>query len=277
MPDQPAPVTTHDERHEGRVAKLLHHLEEQDPNPKLVRSERILMTAGPLAGFGAILLVATVLWGVGAANFLALMELGSFIGGGKFVIFGPAVLGDTFQSADFSAWALAALVVYGDLATCLVMMANMTLLYRMPWLGLGRRMVAAHEAGWYVLHVHRWMRRMAWLGVAIFVAAPFQGSGAVVGTIIARILGLSRWGTLSATAFGSAVGCSVLALLGDFGRQQAQALAKHPVVTLAVIVATFVLLVVLGKWFMGHAAEAREQFLAEHDLSDQQPETTAES
>lgn len=265
MPDERPQDQRHGEHHEGRVARLIHRLEEDDPNPRLSKGERVVMTAGPLGGFGAILLVTALVWGVGAATFLASMELVSFIGGGKFVIFGPAVLGDTFRSADFSPWALAGLVVYGDIGTCLIMMANMTLLYRTPWLGVGRRLALAHEAGWYMLHVHRWMRRAAWLGVAVFVAAPFQGTGAVIGTIIARILGLSRWGTLSATAVGSAAGCSVLALLGDIGRKQAETMTRHPVMTATILAVILVALVLLGRWFMGHAAEAREQFIAEHE------------
>ncbi len=231
---------------------------------------RQVMTISPFAGLGGILGVTGLLWGLGSAAFLASMVVGSFVGGGKFVIFGTemtnlltqSLMGATYESVDFSPWALAALVVYGDLATCSVMMANMTLLYRTPW--LGRRLASAHEAGWYVLHVHRWMHRVAWLGVAVFVAAPFQGSGAVIGTIIARILGLSRPETFTAMLVGSGVGCSVLALLGDVGRQQAQMLASHPVISLVILAGIVVLLMLLGRWFMGHASEAREQFRAAH-------------
>jgi uncharacterized membrane protein len=269
-----APITGHESRlthHEGRVARLIHRLAEQDPSATLSRGVRCLMTIGPLVGFGLILLAASLAAGAITATFLAAMELGSFIGGGKLVIFGSAVasavaisiFGRAIESVNVSAWVLAGMVVYGDIGTCLIMMANMTVLYRTPW--VGRRLALAHEAGWYVLRANPWMRRVAWFGVAVFVAAPFQGSGAVIGTIIARILGLSRFGTLSAMVVGSATGCSALALLGNVGRRQAEDIVSHPWISLIILVAILVALALAGRWFVGHSVAAREQYLAEHE------------
>ncbi len=205
------------------------------------------MTIGPLVGLAIMLLAALRAWGYKAAAFLAAMLLGSFIGGGKFVIFGGLP-----REAPLGVWWLAGLVVYGDLGTALVLMANMMVFYRVPL--LGRRLAACHEAGWRVLRTHRWMRRAAWLGVAVFVAAPFQGSGAVVGTFLARLLGLSRVATLTAIGFGSAVGCYGLAMVGAIWRERIQQVATNPIVGAVVLVVTIVVLVVLGRWFMGQGA-----------------------
>lgn len=208
------------------------------------------MTIGPLAGLGLILLAALLAWSYKASAFLAAVLLGSFVGGGKFVIFGGLP-----TAAPLGVWWLAGLVVYADLATALVLMANMSVFYRMPL--LGRRLAACHDAGWHVLRTHRWMRRAAWLGVAVFVAAPFQGSGAVVGTFLARLLGLSRLATMAAIGFGSVVGCYALAVIGDVWQERIRQVATNPVVGAVVLAVTIAILVVLGRWFMGQGARWR--------------------
>jgi hypothetical protein len=265
-----------DEPRESRLGRLVHRLAEEDPSTRLSLPARVLMTVAPIVGAALILLAATLVSGLGLAAFLLAMLLGSFMGGGKFVVFGSAVanafthtyLGYTIESVDVSAWVLAGLVVYGDTGTCLVMLANMTVLYRMPW--VGRRLAMAHEAGWYMLQVHSWMRRMAWIGVALFVAVPFQGTGAVGGTIVARILGLSWWGTLTATVAGSVAGCSGMAVLGNIGRKHAEGIANHPAVSVAVVVGTLVTVILLGRWFLGQSEMAKEQYLAEQEAKPQE-------
>jgi len=97
---------------------------------------------------------------------------------------------------------------------------------------------------------------MAWVGVAVYVAAPFQGTGAVIGTILARILGMSWFSTLTATAAGSLVGCVALALLGHYARARVQAIAAHPVALLVALGLTLVILLVMGRWFIGQSSKA---------------------
>jgi len=265
------PAPTH--RHEGRVARLAHRLVENNPSPVLLRRSRLAMTLGPLIGFGGILLGAFIVAGRETPIWLLGAEIGSFIGLGKFVIYGgifrdvvARIVGYVPRGSPPSLWVLAGLVVYGDLATTLVMMANMTLLYRTPF--IGRRLAACHVAGWYVLRVHRWMRRMAWLGVAVFIAAPFQGTGAVIGTILARLLGLSRLATFSATLVGSTAGCLALALLGTYGRKRVEQIARHPVAAAVVLAVTVVMLIVIGRWLTGESARVHDRAAG---LQDEEP------
>jgi len=235
--------------HHGRLHHLAHRLAEEDASDTLHPGTRFAMTAGPVVGFGVILLVATLVAGGRAAMDLAGAELGSFIGGGKFVILWG------LSAKSVNVWWLAAMVVYGDVATALVLMANMTFFYRLPL--LGKRLATCHEAGWYVLHANPWMRRVAWLGVAAYVAAPFQGTGAVVGTLLARILGESRVATLTATLVGSTAGCLLLAGVGAAAGKQLHKYATDPYVVGAIVVTTLVALVVVGRWFTGQAYRAK--------------------
>jgi len=218
------------------------------------------MTVGPVLGFGVILLAAALVSGYGMVIWLSGIEIGSFIGFGKFVIFGGVVRDVILKVFQYvpktdppSPWILAGTVVYGDVATAMVMLANMSVFLRMG--SLGQRLAACHDAGWRVLQANPWMRRMAWVGVAVFVAAPFQGTGAVIGTILARILGMSWFSTLSATAVGSGAGCLTLALLGQYARERVQAIAEHPVAMVVALAITVVILVVLGRWFIGKSSQ----------------------
>jgi uncharacterized membrane protein len=204
------------------------------------------MTFGPVAGFGLITAATQILAGYRVVVFVVSMMLGSFMGGGKLVIFAGAV-----ESAPLGTWSIAALVVYGDLGTALIIMANMQYLYGFP--ALGRRLRAVRQAGHDVLKFHNWMRRAAWMGLAVFIAVPFQGTGAVLGVIIGRILGLSRWAIFTAIALGTVTGSSVLAAVGRLGRDQITALADHPVSAVAVVGLCLLATFVLGKWFLGQS------------------------
>jgi hypothetical protein len=205
---------------------------------------RIAMSLGPILVFLGVLPVIALVTDIGAASFAAAATLGSFIGAGKLVILAGAV-----EGAPLNVWALATLVVYADVGTALFVMANMVYLYRVPL--VGRWMAATRETGHRVLGEHRWMRRFTWLGVAVFVALPVQGSGGVLGTVIGRLLGLTRTGLLVAVSAGSAVGSYALALLGRFGRSRTAEIASNPLVSAALALVFVAGLVFLGRWLMG--------------------------
>jgi hypothetical protein len=202
------------------------------------------MTIGPVVGFGLIIL-GTALWaGRAAGIFLLGMTIGGFVGGGKLVVLAGAVAG-----APVSMLPLAVMVVYGDVTTALVITANMHYLYRIP--AIGRRLAAAREAGFRVLKVHKWMRRTAELGLVIFVAMPFQGSGAVLGVILGRILGLSRLAIVSMTLLGSGIGASFVVLAGKLGQDEIAKLADNPVLGFGTVIVTLAATFCFGKWFLG--------------------------
>ncbi len=204
------------------------------------------MTIGPVVGFGLILL-ATALWvDRASAIFLLGMTVGGFVGGGKLVILAGAVM-----DAPVSMLPLAGMVVYGDLSTALVIMANMHHLYRI--VAVGRRLAAAREAGFRILRIHKWMRRTAELGLVIFVAAPFQGTGALLGVVLGRILGLSRLAIVSTTLLGSSIGASLVVLAGKLGQDEIAKLADNPVLGFGTVIVTLTVTFYFGKWFMGQS------------------------
>ena len=63
---------------------------------------------------------------------------------------------------------------------------------------------------------HPLIRKFAYIGLALFVAIPFQGSGGFTATIIGRLLGMSQYKVLFAVATGALFGCFVIASLTYF-------------------------------------------------------------
>lgn len=201
------------------------------------------MTFGPVILFVPVVVAVYAIKGARAAWFLGAMAAGCFVGGGKLVIFAGAA-----HTAPLGVWSLAALVVYGDVAVALFMLANIHHLDRVRW--LGPRLADAHEAASGVLRVNPWMRKLMWLGVAIFVAIPFQGTGAMMGAILGRVLGLTASAIFTSITAGSAGSSVLLALLGRIWRQRITWLVENPTIGVSVVVACLVLTAWLGKWFM---------------------------
>jgi uncharacterized membrane protein len=204
---------------------------------------RLYMTVGPVVGLALIFAATGVLLDRDAMLFLGGMLVGAFVGGGKLVILGGAV-----ETAPLSAWQVAGLVVYSDLATASIVMANMPFLYRMP--GVGQRLADLRTASFQVMKSHGWMRRFAFLGAAVFIALPFQGTGAILGVLAGRVLGLSRWGVLGATLLGSAVGSVIIATAGSLVSAHITNLTRSPLLGLTVAALMLAGAYVFGRSFL---------------------------
>jgi len=202
--------------------------------------------------FGLIVLATGALLSWGAALQAVVIAVASFVGAGKF-----AILDGLRSSAPLGVWPLAHVVILGDVITMLVMLANMHALYRARW--VGRRLARMHEASSYVLRANPWMKRVAWVGLAAFVAAPFQGTGAVGGTILARMLGVSHLAILTAIPAGSLLGCYPMALLGRYVQESGfQKIAAHPLAGVGFFAVLVAAIVLLGRRFTGANLRKRE-------------------
>lgn len=201
----------------------------------------LAMSVGPLVGYALALVAVYVTMGGATLAFLATLTAGCFVGAGKLVIFAGAL-----EGAPLGVAAIAALVVFTDVAVALFMLAHLDQIGRVPV--VGPQLARAHEVAWAVLRTHRWLRRLMAGGVALFVAFPFQGTGAVIGVFLGRILGLSRLGILAAVTFGSFGGAFPLALAGRFGRARITWLADNPLYGIAALLAFLALTIWLGRW-----------------------------
>lgn len=202
------------------------------------------MTFGPTVLFVVVLGAVYAARGSASAWFLAAMAAGCFAGAGKLVIFAGAADG-----APLGVWPLAALVVYAEVATAVFMIANLHHLDRLRWVGPHLR--GAHEAALRVLQANPWMRRLMWSSVALFVAGPFQGTGAVLGTVLGRVLGLTNAAIVGANLAGTSVCAVLLALLGRLWRKRITWLVENPLVGVAVVAACLVVAVWFGRRLTG--------------------------
>jgi uncharacterized membrane protein len=199
---------------------------------------------GPLAGFGLILFVTGVLLHPGAAGFLASVSVGTFVGGGKLVILAGAL-----ENAPVSHWEIAALVVYIDLATALVVLGGIQRFHRVR--GVGRRIGAARASSARLLQRNPWMRRIAFATLAGFIAVPLNGTGALVGALLGRLMGLSRVAIVTATACGSVAASLALALASDLWAERINALVARPYLGLLSVAFVLTVTVLISRWALG--------------------------
>ena len=183
-----------------------------------------------------------------ATGFVAGMAAGSFVGGGKLVILAGAV-----AEAPVGTWELALLIVYLDIATALVLMGGMPLLYGVP--GAGPRIASARAAGARFLRRHPGAYRATWISLAGFVAVPFNGTGALVGAFLGRMLGLTRSAIVTGTLVGSSTGAVSMALAGDLWAERIDALAGHPVLAPIAVLTAAALAILASKWMFGEQAD----------------------
>lgn len=216
----------------------------RDDERPLRLSYRLALTVGPIAGYILLLLIAGIMYDWKMVLFLSSMFLAAFVGGGKFIVFTGAIPG-----APVGIWPLAAVVVWGDMATVCFLIANIEALHRIPRLGV--RIAHAHTMGHQVLKNHPWMRRAAEVGLILFIALPFQGTGSVIGVILGRILGLSRGAIVLSVFFGSTLGALAMSTLAYLGRAEIAAAARNPWLGVVTLVVVFSLMWYFGKRFLG--------------------------
>ncbi len=158
-----------------------------------VRTFKVLL---PFAIFGGMLAFIYVfyphLWTETLARLATSLVFGKFsaVGGQEEFIFWTIVLGTE------------------DAATGLFLAMNFDLVYRVPW--IGPRFARAEKKSATFLKTHGWVRRAAFLGITIVVIVPFQGTGAVMGSFLGRLLGLGPWRAFLAIAIGAYTGIALV-------------------------------------------------------------------
>jgi hypothetical protein len=132
---------------------------------------------------------------------------------GRFVILAGQA-GDLNDIGKFmTAEQLFVLVTYMDVMTTLLVAFHLGFLFRIPI--LGPRAASLVSDGHFVLGHYPWMRNAAFVGLTTFVAFPLAATGGVGGSILGRLLGLSRRSTFVATIIGCLIGNGAMYLLSD--------------------------------------------------------------
>lgn len=160
----------------------------------------------------------------------------------KLFIFGGAIEFWPFDKAtlDFSAWELALVAWVLDLWVSCGLLAGIASFERLPL--AGRAMNEARARAGVTLRDYPGLRRLAVSGVVLLVLLPIPGSGAVTGTLIGRLVGLSRMTTFLAVAGGAGLAVSSYAATATFLGDNWRGALQSP---LLVILSVFGLIVFL--------------------------------
>jgi uncharacterized membrane protein len=157
---------------------------------------------------------------------------------GKFI-----VLGGVDEASHLGPFGLALLVFAIDLNIAVVLSSGARFLERIP--GLGRWLAHLRARAHRALEQNPGLSNMAFFGVVLYVFLPLAATGAVTGTLAARILGMSRLACLSAVALGSGAISLAFALVGSFAKTQANTLRGEMSVLALLLVAGLGWLVLL--------------------------------
>ena len=166
------------------------------------------------------------LWELGAA------AASSFFLIGKFVIFWG------IRDASLSIPVLALLVFLMDMVFAFALASGLASLERAPVLGGWLRRARARAIE--LLQRYPGFERLAFFGVVAFVLLPVAGTGAITGSFVARLLGLSRLAGIGAIALASAWTALSFALLAHFLGDKAKVLLESPVLAGGVLVALII-------------------------------------
>ena len=107
----------------------------------------------------------------------------------------------------------AASIAFIDIVTALFLVWNFDHLKRIPV--LGETIADMEGRGGTFLDEHSWVRRFAFTGIVLFVMIPFQGTGAVMSSILGRMIGMDPYKVFIAIAIGALVGCFGIAYFID--------------------------------------------------------------
>ena len=139
-------------------------------------------------------------------------------------------------------------IAFIDSFVGLWMMWNWDLIKLVPFLGTYvRKLERIGKSKW---RKHRYLSKLAYLGLAIFVAFPFQGSGGIGATVIGRILGMNRYRVLYSIIAGSLFGSFLIAVATYFAIFSFEHLPKAFFLYMGIIIFAVVFIIAV-IWIRG--------------------------
>jgi len=151
-------------------------------------------------------------------------------------------------------WLIALALAFLDFAGGLFMAWNFPLVLRIPYVGPRvRRFMAAGRA---FLDRRPWLERLYFIGLIIFVSIPFDGSGSIVGSVVGRMLGMTKIEVLSCVTIGGIIGSFAVALGIDYIANLIPAGAWPWVSVIVFLLIGTALLVMYRSYWWEHKANA---------------------
>lgn len=205
-----------------------------DDDPAARDAARFRWTAGAVALASAAGAIAYLIAKGAHPGSLAAAALAVFLS--KLFIFGGAIELWPFDATtlDFSAWELALIAWILDLWVACGLLAGIAGVERMPLVGRALREARARAS--QTLIDYPGLRRLAVFGIALLVFLPIPASGAVTGSLVGRLVGLTRMNTLAAVGGGAGVAVSVYAGVATFLDANWRELIGSPALMIASVI-----------------------------------------
>lgn len=202
---------------------------ESTPPANNGREERALFW-GNLALAGCVATYLAYVYGTSGAAGMAELATAA---GLSFAVFGKLVIFWGLKDGAAPVWSLAVMTFLIDLVLASALASGLRGLERLPLMGgwLHNSRTRAKQA----LQEYPGLKRMAFFGVVAFVLLPIAGTGAITGSIVARLLGLSRLAGIGAIALASGWAALSFSFLAYFLGEQGEALIKNPLIVLGVV------------------------------------------
>lgn len=203
--------------------------ETSPPAPDNRFEERVLFW-GNLALAAAVVLYLVYVFS--SSGTVGMAELAT-AAGVSFAVLGKLVIFWGLKAGAIPVWSLALMTFLIDLVLASALSSGLRGLERAPLIGgwLHNSRTRAKQ----VLLEYPGLRRMAFFGVVAFVLLPIAGTGAITGSIVARLLGLSRLAGIGAIALASGWAALCFTLLAYFLGEQGETLIKNPLIVAGVM------------------------------------------
>jgi uncharacterized membrane protein len=187
---------------------------------------------GVLAFSVAVLVIYVFRAGWAAFGPLAVAASAVFIS--KLSIFGGNIPNNPFNPWElgFVAWVL-------DLWVACALLTGIATFEKLPI--AGKALAEAHLRAHKTLIDYPGLRRLAFWGIAVLVFLPIPGSGAVTGTLVAQIVGMSRLASLVSVGLGAGFAVATYAGVAALVGANAQNILSNPLVIVAAVLGLVVL------------------------------------
>ena len=110
-------------------------------------------------------------------------------------------------------WYMAVSIAMIDIETCLFMVLNFDLAYKIPYLGDLLTRITEKTRTFFTRH--KWLVGLNFIAVVLMVMVPVLGSGGVRGSIAGKLLGMNNFLVFLAVLSGALIGCFGIALASD--------------------------------------------------------------
>ena len=168
-----------------------------------------------IALVGPFVLTVLILGSIGAWN--GWTETRDFVVSGftTFFLFGrfAIALAGALPGISLSPAQAFWMLTYMDIMIALFVTFHMGLLFRLPI--VGAKIGALVYDAKFILDRYRWMKRVAFVGLVVFVIFPTSTTGSIGGSIFGRLLGLGRAWTLLGISCGSVLGNLLMLWIGE--------------------------------------------------------------